>query len=147
MKKILLVLIAVFGVYLTSSAQSCDIHNMWVEHNVYQSGYVGMKIHIEFTVDDCQGKTIQCCAYFYDSYGNAILAPYSYPGNFKTRDGQLCTGSNSYVKYDSSYWEDYVLFIPNGAFAPGSYQFVVQVSTVNGILLGLSDTEYFTMSR
>lgn len=147
MKKILMLLLASISVGFTANAQSCEVEDIWLEHNVYQSGYKGMKIHSEFTVDDCEGKTIQCCAYFFNEDGYPIAAPYGAPSYCKTRDGQLCTGTNSYVKYESSYWDDFVLFIPNGMFAPGSYQCIVQISLLDGTILGLSDTEYFSVSR
>jgi hypothetical protein len=60
---------------------SADIENIWVDYNVYNSGCKGMKIHVKFSVNNMNGKTIYVYAYFYyadnttelhDSHGNNL---------------------------------------------------------------------------
>ncbi len=148
MKKLFLIIIAVFGIHLTSNAQSAEISSMWLEHNVSYSGYNCLAIHFECEVNDMQGKTVNMSAYFFDVDGNGIRAHYGVPAQFRSVNGQLCAGMNVRVAYESSYWEDVVLYIPYTMFSqPGSYQCVVQIAHSSYGVLALSSEESFDIYR
>ncbi len=147
-----LLVVAIFFTLLSSinvKAQDTDaitnIDDIWLEHNVYHGNAKGMIIHISFTIENMKGRSIQVGAYFFDSYGNPVKAN-NVPMQYRTRDGQLCSGSQAYVKYESTSWEDYKLFIPNGYFRDGEYSCAVQISSNRGIVLAVSDSVSFTKS-
>lgn len=145
MKKLLLALAIVFGITSNVSAQSAYIENTWIEHNVFNAGYNCMCVHIELTVDDMKGRSINVSAYIFDYYGNKVIAPYGAPAMFRARDGQLCSGTNGRVQYESTHWDDIKLFIPYNLISPGNYQCTVQISTSSGMPLVYSDPECFVV--
>lgn len=145
MKKILLVIAFITGVMSSASAQSAYIEDTWIEHNVYYGGYNCMCVHMELSVDDWEGRSVNMAAYIFDAYGNKVAAPYGAPAAYRTADGQLCVGVNVAVKYESAYWEDAKLYLPYAMLRPGEYQCSVQVSTTSGITLDYSSSEYFTV--
>ena len=148
MKKLFLILIAIFGIYASSSAQTADISYISLEHNVRYSGTNCLAIHICCSVYDLKGRNVNIAAYFFDEYGDPIKAPYGVPGHFRTTDGQLCAGSNTRVMYESTYWDDYVLYIPYAMFQrSGSYQCAVQISHSSYGVLAISSEEYFDVYR
>lgn len=87
---------------------SATINSVWLEHNVIQSGTAnqtvwngwtwvsvpqsvsakGMKIHVDFDVDNCKAQQVWVCAFFFDEDYDPI---YNKSGQFKTPDGQLST--------------------------------------------------------
>lgn len=147
MKKFMLVALFIMGMISSVSAQYASIESTWVEHNVYSQGYNCMCVHVELTVDDWQGRAINVSAYIFDSNGNKVIVPYGAPATLRARDGQLCSGVNSRVDYESTYWEDIQLFVPYNFLQTGSYSCVVQVATTTGVMLTYSDPEYFTVGR
>lgn len=83
---------------------TAEIERIWMDHGVYQNGQQGMRIHVKFTVDNMNGKTIYAYALFYwgdnvtplhDSYGNN-LSFYGY-------------GTSN---YDGCRFEDMTIFVP-----------------------------------
>lgn len=120
-----------------------DIESMWLEHNVQYGGTKGICIHVSFTIDNMQGRSIQVGAFFFDDEGNRVRA-YNAPAQYRSRDGQLCSYSQAYVKYESTRWDDFKLFIPNGYFLDGDYECIVQISSNRGVVLAISDSESFS---
>lgn len=147
MKRLLLIIAFFTGIACNASAQSAYIDNTWIEHNVFNAGYNCMCVHIELTVEDWEGRSINASAYVFDYYGNKVMAPYGAPAMFRSRDGQLCSGANSRVQYESTHWDDIRLFIPYSLLPPGDYQCAVQIATTSGTQLAYSDPEYFTVGR
>ncbi len=148
MKKLFLIFAAVFGLHTISSAQSADISDIWLEHNVMYSGFNCIAIHLECSVEDMQGKTVNIAAYFFDDDDNAIKAPYGAPAQFRSSNGQLSVGVNVRVAYESAYWEDCVLYIPYGTFPySGSYQCAAQISHSMYGTLAVSSSEYFEVYK
>lgn len=87
-----------------NTSPRADIERIWVDHSVYQNGVKGMRIHIKFTVDNMNGKTIYAYAFFYwgdnttplhDQYGNN-LSFYGY----------------GMPNYDSARFDDFTIFVP-----------------------------------
>lgn len=137
-----------FGIY-EAKAQDTDavteIDSFWIEHNVMSGNVKGMVIHTAFSIENMQGRSISVVAYFLSADGVPIRAPYNAPAQFKTRDGQLCTGAQAYAKYEASSWEDFRLFIPNMLFSSGEYLCVVQISSARGVLLAGTEAESFSV--
>ena len=107
--------------------------------------YMAIYLTWFYLIENMKGRSIQVGAYFFDSYGNPVKAN-NVPMQYRTRDGQLCSGSQAYVKYESTSWEDYKLFIPHGYFRDGEYSCAVQISSNRGIVLAISDSVSFTKS-
>lgn len=57
MKRITFFSMLLAVVFMTVSAQLVRIEKVWIDHNVFNNGQKGMKIHTKFTVDDFQGQT------------------------------------------------------------------------------------------
>ena len=146
MKKIFFLLFAVFCINSTVSAQSASISNISLEHNVMYSGLKCMAVHLECSVDNMQHKTVNFCVYFFDANGNPIMAGYN--PQFRSANGQLCVGTNSYIKYENAYWNDCVIYVPYNIFPfAGSYQCKAQIAHSSYGVLALSDTAYFNFYR
>lgn len=151
-----------------ASAQSASatINSMWLEHNVMLSGTnnqtvwngwtwvsvpqtvsaKGMKIHVNFDVDNCKAQKIWVCAFFFDEDYNPI---YNKSGQFKTPDGQLSTQGPATPGYESTNFDDYWLFLPYSEihFSGKSKDCYVKVVIIKeGIDLDY-DWESFTINK
>lgn len=147
-----LLVVAIFFTLLSSinvKAQDTDaitnIDSMWLEHNVRYGNMNGMMVHLSFSIENMKGRTVQVCAYFYDSNEVQVRASYNVPMQYRTRDGMLCSGSQAYVKYESTSWDDYKLFFPYGFLRAGDYICVVGISSNRGVGLAISDPESFSV--
>lgn len=83
---------------------SAEIDRVWVDHNVSQNGQQGMRVHVKFSVDNMNGKTVYAYVFFYwednttplhDAYGNN-LSFYNY----------------GTPRYDEALYEDFSIFVP-----------------------------------
>lgn len=92
-----------------ANAISAEIKSVRVDYDVYQDGYKGMLIHVNFDVENCRSVPCRCAAYFYFSDGTALK---DYNGSYKTSDGHVSTGTDFTPSYDSSNYSDLRLFIP-----------------------------------
>ena len=116
-----------------------------MDHGVYQNGQQGMKIHVKFTVDNMNGKTIYAYAYFYwgdnttplhDQYGNN-LSFYGY-------------GTPS---YDSARFDDFTIFVPYAGLnmQPGqgsvSLSFDISIRTTSGAELDRDNNTQITFTN
>ena len=106
---------------VSASAQDeCTVYfnNSWLEHNVTKSNgsqtAKGMEIHCDFGIEGMQGKTLCVIAYFAIKDGDEYIPLQSRTGNnqFRSRDNCLCTGGFAYCKYETTYWDDFILFLP-----------------------------------
>ena len=132
-----------------------NIDGCWLEHSVYVNNVKGMKIHCELTIEQMEGKTLCVIAYFgYEHSENDISPIKSRTGNnnFRSVDNQVCTGGYAYAKYESSYWEDFCLFIPyrelNAAVTDTSTLCcVINVQSKSGEIYAFSDILSFTFYK
>lgn len=85
------------------------VNRVWVEHNKFKGLVKGMKIHVEFETFNVKGITGYCNAYFSFSNGNKL---YDYNGNYRAADGQVCCPGTFRSGYDSTTYNDFVLFMP-----------------------------------
>lgn len=127
------------------TSPKADIERIWMDHGVYQNGQQGMKIHVKFTVDNMNGKTIYAYAYFYwgdnttplhDQYGNN-LSFYGY-------------GTPS---YDSARFDDFTIFVPYAGLnmQPGqgsvSLSFDISIRTTSGAELDRDNNTQITFTN
>lgn len=127
-----------------NNSPTAEIERIWMDHNVYQNGEKGMKIHVHFTNKNMKDKRIYVYAYFYqednttqlhDQYGNA-----------------LCTYASSTPQYDSSTYEDFDLFISHSDLnmAPGTngtFSFDISIKNSEGNELARENNTQFTFSN
>lgn len=88
----------------TDTAPSAEIEKIWADHNAYQYGMKGIKIHVRFTITNLKGQTLSFCTYFYQE-DNITQLHDAYGNHFACDD---CGISN----YDNSVFEDFDLFMP-----------------------------------
>lgn len=127
------------------TSPKADIERIWMDHGVYQNGQQGMKIHVKFTVDNMNGKTIYAYAYFYwgdnttplhDQYGNN-LSFYRY-------------GTPS---YDSARFDDFTIFVPYAGLnmQPGqgsvNLSFDISIRTTSGAELDRDNNTQITFTN
>ena len=87
------------------------INNVTVDHNVYQNGYKGMKIHVKFDTYDVLNHTIKVCVYFaYSNNGKALKGISG--SDYITPDGSATVQSTSTATYTNTTWNDFTLFMP-----------------------------------
>lgn len=85
------------------------VNKVWIEHNKWSGLTKGMKIHVDFTTYGVIGMQGECVAYFNFSNGQKIM---DYNGYYRTTDGQACCFVNFTPPYESSNYNDFVLFMP-----------------------------------
>ena len=86
-----------------------QIENVTVEHNVYEDGIKGMKIHLKFLVQQMKGIQGRCVAYMYYENGTPLKDT---NGSYRTTDGQCSFGKDFTPIYDSSTFNDFEIFVP-----------------------------------
>lgn len=85
------------------------VNKVWIEHNKWSGLTKGMKIHVDFTTYGVIGMQGECVAYFNFSNGQKIM---DYNGLYRTTDGQACCVDRFVPPYESSNYNDFVLFMP-----------------------------------
>lgn len=101
----------------STGAKSAEVYEITQEHNVYQDGVKGMKIHIDFTAHNVNGHTIRPCVYFYDSNKVALVDS---DGSYKTVDGKVSTSETAKSVYDDCRWRNFTIFFPYSQLHVGS---------------------------
>ncbi len=87
------------------------IDNITVDHNVYQNGQKGMRIHVKFTAYNVYNHIIKPCVFFYFEGGEYTVSGAS-GTDYVTPDGQATVQSSQTANYTNTTWEDYTLFMP-----------------------------------
>ena len=122
-----------------------DIENIWVDHNVYQNGYKGMKIHVKFTVDNMNGRTVYAYCYIY--YSDNVTPLHDQYNNNLSFSGY---GTPS---YDSARFDDFTIFVPYMGLnmQPGvgsvDLSFDISIRTSSGTELDRNNNTRFTYSQ
>ena len=89
--------------------ESASISNVWVDHNVYENGVKGMKIHVKFDVNGMLNKKGQIAAYFYNSNGNPLKDSNN---SYCSVDGNVSAGSSFTPNYENCRFNDFTIFMP-----------------------------------
>ena len=100
---------------LTQSGRSTSnsyatINNISVDHNVYENGYKGMKIHVKFDAYNVYNHNIKVCVYFAYEGGNALKGKTG--SDYITPDGKVTVQKSSTANYTNTTWNDFTLFMP-----------------------------------
>ena len=138
---------------------STVINRFWVEHNTQYTGYntiynpylgwqqipstyYGMRIHVDFEVNNMKGKSIRVCAFFFDNNGNKMRTSNN---QFRTPDGQVTVQGVGDAIYDNSHWDNFILDIPYSVMKRGDNKFYIQIQDSSGNTLETSSYEYFSV--
>ncbi len=124
-----MILAMVLGCVMSVMAQSATINNIWVDHDVYDNGVKGMRIHIKFGVQGLKNESGYIGAYFYDRNKNEAKN-FHCDSKYRTSDGLISIGKTINPRYENSTYEDLKLFMPYHIFnnlKSGKYYFVVCV--------------------
>lgn len=116
-----------------TTTPSATINRLWVEHNVFDNGVKGMKVHVDFNVENMKGRTVYNCVYFYKADNRIKLVDGS--GN------HISVIESTTANYDNSHWEDWWIFVPNDKIfnasnSDGNYSLDVEIHNDNGRSIG-----------
>lgn len=92
------------------SGPFATINNITVDHNVYQNGYKGMRIHVKFDAYSVLNHTIKVCVYF--AYKNGSDLNGVVGSNYITPNGKATVQDTGTAHYTNSTWSDFTLFMP-----------------------------------
>lgn len=125
--------------------ERAEIEKVWLEHNVWEDGVNGMRIHVKFNVDNMKGLEGRLIAYFYndDKSGTPLN---DMNGRYKTTDGKVSVGEDFVPTYDGSSWADFQIFMPYNElhiYKSGGYKLFASV-WYGDECLEKSDWVYFT---
>lgn len=104
-----------YGTYSSNSNNynstyvTANIKRVWVNHNVYEAGKYGMRIHVNFSVTGMNNRTGQVAVYFYYANGNPIRDT-NY--NFRTVDNNVAVSRDFKPRYSNSNYSDFEIFMP-----------------------------------
>lgn len=123
---------------------SAEIERIWVDHNVYENGSKGMRIHVKFSNRNLKGESITIYAYFY--HEDNITELYDQYGN------SLSCYSSSTPTYDNSTYEDFELFMPLSSLnmpsgTNGTFSFDICIKDSSGNELARYNNTQFTFSN
>ena len=132
----------------TNSA-SATINSITPEYDVVENDLKGMNIHIDFNIENLKGINCQAVAYFYDSTGKPLTDT---NGKYADNNGGVATYDSFTPGYDSTIYEDFVLFIPYDEFELGSGQYHLEFNIYlynlnTGETLATSDYYPFDFSK
>lgn len=100
------------GSLRSESLARAQITNLYAEHNVWDNGQIGMKIHVSFSQQGLSGKVAQVVAYFFNSGGPPLHSSPYQSASLKTVDNQVSVGTNLDIQHDRSTIRDLQLFMP-----------------------------------
>lgn len=110
---IMMALVAVASQSIASNnTVTATVNKTWVEVDVEQNGKKGIRVHTEFTIQNCNGKSATINIFVANSQGAWVNAN---DENYKNSDGYVYLGSNFTPRYDNTKFNDYKLFIPYDA--------------------------------
>ncbi len=127
-RSILILLLLILNAFTSRVySQSAAVENVWIEHGVQSGGETGMRIHAKVTIKGMKGKKARVIAFFYDENKKHLKGGV---------EGYLTTDNSPYVRaivdlpYESTYWEDFKLFMPVRAIplAPGKKTYYVKIN-------------------
>lgn len=93
----------------SSGLATARFNRIWVDHNAYEDGKKGMKIHMHLEVDNAKNHNVRVIAYFYFTSGTALK---DYDDSYNTTDGNVSCGKSITPGYDYTEWKDLTMFMP-----------------------------------
>ncbi|MGE0488853.1 MAG: hypothetical protein AB7S38_06530 [Vulcanimicrobiota bacterium] len=97
---------------LAAGAQAqpqANFENVWLEHNVWENGVKGLKIHARFTVNNHLNVPCLLTSHFYYANGQALK---DFDGQYKDVDGYVSINRDFVPAYPSARFNDLTLFMP-----------------------------------
>ena len=124
-----------------------NIDNVRQEHNIYEDDQKGMKIHINFSVNNLEEVDCYIAAYFSFQNGETIGGV---SDDFITTNGQAVVGTDFSPPYESTRYNDLRLFMPYEELylAEGYHhhcQFEIQIY-INNTKLVIAESEPYKFS-
>ena len=138
---------------LTQAAQKItgQIKDVTVEHNVFKDGVKGMKILVDFTVQNMKGIYGSCAVYFYYENGNRVKDS---NGSYATSDNQAATHKTIKPSNDNSSYTDIEIFMPYNELEVGTgkhslkfYCKIWEYSTSSAVSVAESQYYSFTLTN
>ena len=138
---------------LTQAAQKItgEIKDITVEHNVFKDGVKGMKILVDFSVQNMKGIDGSCAVYFYYENGNRVKDT---NGCYATSDNHAATHKTITPSYDNSSYTDVEIFMPYNELEVGSgkhnlkfYCKIWEYSTSSAVSVAQSKYYSFTLTN
>ena len=125
------------------------VNDVWVEYDVWVGDAFGMKIHVDFDVDDGLNVPSRAVAYFSYAGGEALE---DFDGNYTTDDGQASSGTDFTPIYASANFSDLTIFMPYDELhmAPGTsdLEFYLEMYTHrDGSLIAEAGPYSFTFTQ
>lgn len=88
---------------------ACEIKNIAFKQDEYLGDIEGMDVHIKFSVKGMKDIKGICALYIYYEDGTPLKDT---NGSYCTTEGNCAFGENFTPRYDSSAYDDFVIFIP-----------------------------------
>ncbi|GAB5527156.1 MAG: hypothetical protein Roseis2KO_50280 [Roseivirga sp.] len=106
---------------------SASFNNVWVTHNMFLNGQLGMNIHVKFGVSNMKGINGACGAFFYYANGQKLM---DFNQNYRASDGQVMVTAPITPIYDHALFEDLVIFMPYSELhmQPGTHALKMKLS-------------------
>ena len=93
--------------YTVSHRPIAEVQNVWVDHNVFEGGVKGMRIHVKFRVaNPFNGRIL---AYFHLRDGDPLR---DFNGRFRTVDGEVSVGRDFNNPHALGSIDDFPIFMP-----------------------------------
>lgn len=128
-----------------------EIKDITVEHNVFKDGVKGMKILVDFSVQNMKGIDGSCAVYFYYENGNRVKDS---NGKYATSDNQAAAHKTIKPRYDSSSYTDVEIFMPYNELEVGTgkhnlkfYCKIWEYSTSSAVSVTESQYHSFTLTN
>ena len=139
---------------LTQAAQKItgEIKDITVVHNVFKDGVKGMKILVDFSVQNMKGIDGSCAVYFYYENGNRVMDKNQ---KYKTADGHAATHTTIKPGYHpKTVYTDLELFMPYNELEVGTgkhslkfYCRIWEYSTSSAVSVTQSQYYSFTLTN
>lgn len=109
--KMLMVFCFLFAISMSMWGQlvTGEIKKVWVEYAAIENGEKGMKIHIDFSINNMLNKQGDCVVWFYKADGSKLKDT---NGLNKTLDGQVSTSEVFKPGYENARYSDFKIFMP-----------------------------------
>lgn len=129
-----------------------EIKDITVEHNYFKDGVKGMKILVDFSVQNMKDINGSCAVYFYYQNGNKVMDKNQ---KFKTSDGHAATHTEIKPGYHpTTVYNDLEIFMPYDELevGPGKHDLkfhciIWENSSSSANSIAQSESYYFTLTK
>ncbi len=91
-------------------------NRIWVNHDVYEGGQKGMKIHLDFSIRNFQNIDMLLGVYF-EKNGEIVMGN---SPSYRSQDGQLAVYKSIKPAYEDSTFSNLTVFFPYNEFTLGT---------------------------